>query len=96
MHHNLKTDSEYFQAVQDGSKTFELRRNDRHFKVGDTIILNETVYSAMEMINGSPVEYTGQTAFVMVTYVMQGYQDGVENPARALHHDWVIMGFRKE
>ena len=39
--HYLKSLSKYFRAVEAGSKTFEIRKNDRHFKVGDKIVLWE-------------------------------------------------------
>lgn len=39
--HFLKILPEFFAAVVDGSKTFELRKNDRDFQVGDTVILQE-------------------------------------------------------
>jgi|LGVE01.1.fsa_nt_gb ASC-1-like (ASCH) protein len=39
--HNLKIMPEYFNRVLDGSKKFEIRKNDRDFKKGDTVILNE-------------------------------------------------------
>lgn len=39
--HELKILPEYLEAVVDGSKTFEIRKNDRNFSVGDTICLNE-------------------------------------------------------
>lgn len=41
MIHRLKTHSQYFQAVKNGSKTFEIRVYDRPFKVGDTLCLLE-------------------------------------------------------
>lgn len=42
-HHVLKTETKYYQAVERGEKTFELRKNDRDFKVGDMIYLKEIV-----------------------------------------------------
>lgn len=41
MTHNLKILKPYFEAVAAGDKTFELRKDDRPYKTGDTIILNE-------------------------------------------------------
>ena len=35
----LKILPEYFEAVKSGKKTFELRKNDRDFCVGDILIL---------------------------------------------------------
>lgn len=37
--HILKLNDRYFDAVKNGIKTFEIRRNDRDFKIGDTLIL---------------------------------------------------------
>jgi hypothetical protein len=37
----LKTQIEYFEAVEKGSKTFELRKNDRDFRVKDICILEK-------------------------------------------------------
>ena len=41
MKHNLKTKTKYFEDVLGGTKTFECRYNDRDFKVGDMLKLNE-------------------------------------------------------
>lgn len=40
--HELKTVHEYFVGVWDGSKTFEIRNNDRDFDRGDILVLRET------------------------------------------------------
>jgi hypothetical protein len=41
MIHELKTWPEYFRACRSGDKTFELRLNDRGFKVEDVLVLRE-------------------------------------------------------
>ena len=41
MIHELKCHPEFFAALASGVKTFEIRKNDRGFKVGDLIALNE-------------------------------------------------------
>ena len=37
--HVLKVDAPYFDALLDGSKTFEVRKNDRGYQAGDTLVL---------------------------------------------------------
>ena len=42
MHHDLKILSSYFEAILDGSKTFEIRFNgDRGFQKGDSVTFQE-------------------------------------------------------
>lgn len=59
--HDLKAWPEYFVAVSDGRKTFEIRKNDRGFKVGDILMLREYIPSSDE--------YTGCYILVKVTYI---------------------------
>jgi hypothetical protein len=49
--HALKTLPEYFMEVKSGRKTFELRLNDRNFKVGDVLILQEYDSDKDELTN---------------------------------------------
>jgi hypothetical protein len=39
--HELKCWSEFFQPIWDDKKTFEIRKDERNFKVGDRILLRE-------------------------------------------------------
>ena len=66
--HNLKIRSEFFQAVVQGTKTFELRKNDRDFQAGDRINL-------MEFEEG---RFTGNTVKKTITYILEGF-DGLKD-----------------
>jgi len=59
--HELKIWPEYYRAVADGSKTFEVRVFDRDYRVGDYLLLREWLPSLEE--------YTGEEARVEVTYL---------------------------
>lgn len=65
MRHELKTWPMYFDAIVDGTKTFELRRADRDFTIGDTLWLREW----QPDFKGD--YYTGREVEVEVTYVLQ-------------------------
>lgn len=41
MFHHLKIYPDFFESIIDGSKTFEIRKNDRDYHVGDYLYLNE-------------------------------------------------------
>lgn len=73
MIHELKTWPEYFEEVFMGHKPFEVRKNDRDFRVGDTLILKE--FEAGSTNYG----YTGREMARTVTYVLQGGQFGIED-----------------
>lgn len=60
MVHELKILSKYFIDVLCNHKTFEVRYNDRNYKVGDVLVLYE--YS-----NG---EYTGSKIYADIKYVL--------------------------
>ena len=63
MIHELKTLPIYFEEVIEGRKSFEVRKNDRNFKVGDMLALNE--YDADKK------EYTGNSCLVYVDYILK-------------------------
>lgn len=51
--HELKCSSEYFNRIQTGQKTFEIRKNDRNFQVGDVLILRDYCSKNKEYIGYS-------------------------------------------
>jgi len=60
-YHELKIHPQYFTEVLEGNKTFEIRKNDREFKVGDIVLLRDF----------SPVMnmYSGHTVKKEITYI---------------------------
>ncbi|MBR6995322.1 MAG: DUF3850 domain-containing protein [Ruminococcus sp.] len=59
--HELKILPEYFVAVRDGIKKFEVRKDDRPFEVGDILCLHEINCGVL----------TGRTIKAEVTYVLR-------------------------
>jgi hypothetical protein len=66
--HYLKTIPPFFEEVERGVKTFEVRRDDRDFSVGDVLVLQE--------YDGD--KYTGKTISRLVIYKLEGGQFGLE------------------
>ena len=81
--HELKCWPEFFEQIVNGSKTFELRKDDRQppFRVGNTLWLREWRRLTFNPLTGG---YTGREVRVRVTYVLSGF---------GLEKDYVCMGF---
>ena len=62
--HELKCWPVYFQDVLSGRKSFEFRKDDRGFKVGDSLHLRE-----FDNVTGT---YTGRECYRDVVYIMRG------------------------
>lgn len=75
--HDLMTESEFFRAVCGGLKTFEIRRDDRGFEVGDELVLREIRDDGFE---------TGSFQTAFVTYLLR------DRPEFGLMPGFVIMG----
>lgn len=78
--HTLKTWPEPFQAILDDRKSFEVRRNDRAFAVGDLLRLLEW--------DPASEAYTGRGDEARVTYIVPGGSWGL--PA-----DLCVLGIRR-
>jgi hypothetical protein len=59
---HLKTWPEYFWEVKRNKKTFEIRKNDRNYQVGDILILEE--------YNPEEQQYSGEWCSREVTYIL--------------------------
>lgn len=95
MIHELKIHPEHFEAVQDRVKTWEIRRTDRDFAVGDTLLLREWV---PELKGGF---YTGRSLRASIVHIARNLEAyGVfsgfcvlsirvtDDCARAHDHEW--------
>jgi len=59
-HHDLKILPKYYRAIEKGTKTFEVRFNDRNYQVGDILELKECLGG----------EYSGRYIRAEITYVL--------------------------
>jgi hypothetical protein len=79
--HYLKTWPAYFARVRSGEKPFEVRKNDRDFQTGDTLVLQEfdpnNPLSTPQWNSNGP-GYTGSELRKRVTYTLHGGQFGIE------------------
>ena len=62
MIHELKILPEYFADVISGKKTFEVRKFDRPFHIGDLLALNE--------FDPKTKSYTGNSCLVYIDYIL--------------------------
>ena len=80
MIHKLKIAPEYFTAVADKMKTFEVRKDDRPFSVYDLLQLCEWVND----------HYTGREIMVRVTYILRN-----TDKAQYCAEGYCILAIRK-
>lgn len=81
MTHALKTWKEFYQAVESGIKPFEIRKDDRPFKVGDTLLLQE-----WDVVKE---EYTGKETERRITFILRGAE------MFGLKDGFIIMGMEE-
>jgi hypothetical protein len=77
--HKLKTLNPFFEDVWSGLKDFEVRKNDRNFKVGDRL----------QLIEYSPKYPIMQPRYIFkdIKYILEGGQYGISN-------DYVVIGLK--
>lgn len=99
--HRLKCWPESFAAVLDGTKSFEWRRDDRGFDVGDELLLAEfdpgapiPAYTQFDPRAQAPPasglvgRYTGRSVTVCVTHILRAPKHGVPE-------GFVVMSIRR-
>ena len=69
-YHELKTWPEYYKAIYDDRKKFEVRKDDRNFQVGDTLDLQE--------YDPEIKAYSGRSMRVKVIYKLPGGDFGIK------------------
>lgn len=79
MTHELKILPRWFEDVKSGKKNFEIRRADRNFKVGDTLVLKEYEHGG----------FTGREITRSIKYIYKG--DGTYG----ISEDFCIIGLQE-
>ena len=82
--HDLKTWPVFFEAIASGAKTFEIRKDDRPYFVGDVLNLQE-----WDPLTG---RYTGRVAVRDVTYIARPSDGPIIG--RVVADGFCIMGIR--
>ena len=76
--YQIRTGTTVFNDICNGERTFDIQKNDIKYKKGDSLEM-------MEFSNG---KYTGRTARVLVTYVLENYT--------GLKEDYCILALKIE
>ena len=78
--HKLKLNAAYYDDSASGIKPFEIRKNDRDYKVGDILELRDWLWSGL---SGKGM-YTGEAHWKVITYILDDTEylrDGYVCPA---------------
>jgi len=75
--HKLKTWPEYFAALLRGDKTFEVRRDDRSYDVGDVLHLVEWDPTEQDELTRRSVGETGRVLRAVISYKVPGGRFGI-------------------
>jgi len=70
MEHDLKTWPDVFAHVWSNHKQFEARKDDRGFRLGDTLVLRE--------FDPAAGTYSGLVVRAVVSYILRGGSFGIE------------------
>ena len=87
--HHLKSWPEYFEPIFEGYKNFELRRNDRDYRIGDVLVLREW--------EPNTKTYSERKCRRRVRFVLDGVGTvGAIEPLKGLSVGYCILGLDRE
>lgn len=91
--HELKIDGRWFDAVAVGAKSFEIRKDDRGFAVGDTLLISEwdstLVQKEWDNTLETPVGKTGRKALATITYILRSEEFPI-----AIKEGYAVLGIK--
>lgn len=70
--HKLKVFIKYADAIMNGTKTFEIRKNDRNFKVGDKIVFDVVSNEGISIGAAARHPLNGQT--YRIDYILDDFE----------------------
>lgn len=80
--HTLKIDKEMYDRVRSGEKTFEIRKDDRHYQNGDAVVLDPNYQNTGCFPGAAPPPVLGEPNRPPITFkigfVLRGGQYGLE------------------
>jgi hypothetical protein len=85
--HKVRSWNYLFEPMRKGLKTHDLRKNDRDFKVGDRLLLQE--------YDQTLAQYTGRELLMDITYITGRLAVPCAVSTAVLHEDYVILAVVK-
>lgn len=85
--HFVKSWSHLYDAIVSGAKPYDLRKNDRDYKVGDVLCLGR-----WDNVNGAG--YSGECLSKTISYITSNETPCAVSSA-VLPNDYCILGFEK-
>lgn len=82
--HEVKSWPEYFSRIVSGDMLFQVRKNDRDYRIGDTVVFQE--------FRPNTGAYTGRKITTVITNIIM---DGPAVAGEGLKKGYCVFGFRK-
>lgn len=84
--HALRCWPNFFNEIVSGVKKFEIRKDDRDFRVGDVLRLEEWLPTDSEDADEQKAAYTGRFELKVIRYILRDPQFGIQE-------GYAILGF---